>query len=42
MKEKKKKKRIPTLFDHFKAGDIFLNKYLGAIKHLTGQFSGSM
>ena len=39
---KEKEKRIQTLFDHFNAGDIFFNKYLGAIKHLTGQFSGSM
>ena len=39
---KEKEKRIQTLFDHFNAGDVSLNKYLGAIKHLTGQFSGSM
>ena len=31
-----KEKRIQTLFDRFNAGDISLNEYLGAIKHLTG------
>ena len=32
----KKEKEIQTLFDLFNTGDIFLNEYLGAIKHLTG------
>ncbi len=33
---KEKEKRIQTLFDRFNAGNITLNEYLGAIKHLTG------
>ena len=31
---KEKEKRIQTVFDRFNAGDISLNEYLGAIKHL--------
>ena len=33
---KEKEKRIQTLFDRFNAGNISLEKYLGAIKHKTG------
>ena len=42
------KKWIQTLFDcfeDFNSGDISLNEYLGAVKHLTGlqlEFSGSL
>ena len=36
MHMKEKEKRIQALFDCFNAGDISLNEYLGAIKHLTG------
>jgi len=33
---KKKEKRIQTLFDHFNTGGMTLNKYIAAIKHITG------
>ena len=33
---KEKEKRIQTLIDRFNAGNISLNKFLGAIKHQTG------
>ncbi len=33
---KEKEKRIHALFDRFNAGNITLNEYLGAIKHLIG------
>jgi hypothetical protein len=33
---KEKEKRIQTLFDRFNAGNLTLDEYLAAIKHLTG------